>query len=212
MRGSDGAIATLRIRRRLRVGRHRSWGQIAPPRKNCVALVLQRSRRLVTAIRRTGGTMIRRVLLLLSHIVAAAIGFMAGIYWLPIMVEPEAPAAAEVQALEASARFTGQFRRDLPGSDFLHWGEGMVAVGPNSVSLRGELAPGPDYKLYLSPEFVATKAEFQAVKPRAVRLGDVKTFTGFVVAVPPTVDIERYNTVVVWCEAFAQFISAAQYR
>lgn len=29
---------------------------------------------------------------------------------------------------------------------------------------------------------------------------------------PEEVDPARYNTVVVWCEAFSQFITAAQYR
>jgi Electron transfer DM13 len=156
--------------------------------------------------------MIKPVALVLSHTVIAIVGFAAGIYVLPILVAPEPPAPAELQSLEAAARFTGRFRRDLPGSDFLHWGEGVVAVGNTSVSLRGKLAPGPDYKAYLSPEYVETEAEFQAVKLRSVRLGDVRAFTSFVVGVPPDVDVERYNTVVIWCETFAQFITAARYR
>jgi hypothetical protein len=156
--------------------------------------------------------MIKPVALVLSHTVIAIVGFAAGIYVLPILVAPEPPAPAELQSLEAAARFTGRFRRDLPGSDFLHWGEGVVAVGDTSVSLRGKLAPGPDYKAYLSPEYVETEAEFQAVKLRSVRLGDVRAFTSFVVGVPPDVDVERYNTVVIWCETFAQFITAARYR
>ena len=154
----------------------------------------------------------RIVSLTLSHALVAGVAFAAGVYWLPIVIEPEPPAAAELQSLEAGAVFAGRFRRDLPGSDFLHWGEGIVAVGARSVSLRGELAPGPDYKLYLSPEFVTTAAEFRAVKSRAVRLGDVRTFHGFVVAAPPSVEVGRYNSVVVWCETLGQFITAAQYR
>ena len=47
---------------------------------------------------------------------------------------------------------------------------------------------------------------------RMVRVGDVKTFKNFVVAVPSSVDVERFDTVVVWCESFAQFITAAKYR
>lgn len=156
--------------------------------------------------------MMKAIALVLSHALVAFAGFAAGIYVLPILIAPEPPATAELQSLEATARFTGRFRRDLRGSDFLHWGEGVVAVGETSVSLRGTLAPGPDYKAYLSPEYVETEAEFQAVKLRAVRLGDVRAFTNFVVGVPPDVDVERYNTVVIWCETFAQFITAAQYR
>jgi hypothetical protein len=66
--------------------------------------------------------------------------------------------------------------------------------------------------VYLSPEYVETEAQFQAVKSSAARLGDVRTFTDFVVGVPPDVDVDRYNTVVIWCETFGQFISAARYR
>ena len=104
------------------------------------------------------------------------------------------------------------FRRDLEGSDALHWGEGTVSIGTRSITFAGELAPGPDYKLYLSPGFVETEEAFERLKPRMVRVGDVKTFKTFLVAVPESVDIERFDTVVVWCETFSQFITAARYR
>jgi hypothetical protein len=156
--------------------------------------------------------MLKPLLLTISHVFLAAVGFMAGVYALPIIVEPPTPPTVELQMHADGARFTGTFRRNLPGSDFLHWGEGTLAVGPAAVSMRGELTPGPDYKLYLSPEPVATAAEFQAVKARAVALGDVRSFHGFVIAVPPSVDVARYDTAVIWCETFAKFITAAQYR
>ena len=74
------------------------------------------------------------------------------------------------------------------------------------MTLSGRLAPGPDYKLYFSPEFVETEADFNRLKPRMVRVGDVKTFDNFVVSVPPEVDPARYSAVIVWCERFGQFI------
>ena len=40
----------------------------------------------------------------------------------------------------------------------------------------------------------------------------MKTFDNFVVALPGSVDITRFDTVVVWCEAFEAFITAARYR
>ncbi len=156
--------------------------------------------------------MIKLLVLALSYALVAAAGFAAGVYFLPTLVEPAPPPAAEIEAVEAAARFTGTFRRDLPDSDFLHWGEGQVAVGTTAIAMRGELAPGPDYKLYLSPEAVTTARDFEAVKSRARSLGDVRAFHGFVVAVPPDVDLERYNTVVIWCETFRKLITAAAYR
>src|SRR5713226_9759900 len=152
------------------------------------------------------------VLLILTHALALAVGFALGIYVLPILIDPKAPLLGEVRALADAAEFTGEFRRGLKGSDLLHWGEGKVFIGKTAVSLAGRLAPGPDYKLYLSPEFVDTKEGFLRVKGRSVRLGDVKTFENFIVRVPESVDLLRYNTVVVWCETFSMFISAAKYR
>ena len=154
----------------------------------------------------------RRILLVLSHAAALGVGFAAGIYALPILVAPKSPTAADVRAAAGEAKYVGEFRRDLKGSDLLHWGEGRVAVTPQAVTLAGKLAPGPDYKLYLSPQFVDTKEGFLRVKAAALRVGDVKTFENFVVAVPDSIDVSNYNTVIVWCEAFGQFISAARYR
>lgn len=155
----------------------------------------------------------KRVLLLIaSHATTLALGFALGIYLLPILTAPSAPTSSEA-ALEASkATYTGQFRRDLKDSDVLHWGEGTLSVGRRSIVLAGRLAPGPDYKLYLSPEFVETEAEFARLKSRMVRVGDVRTFENFVVPVPDSIDVSSYNTAIVWCESFGQFITSAKYR
>jgi len=156
--------------------------------------------------------MMKRLLLIASHVLAAAAGFALGIYALPILTAPAAPSAAEVASQSSQASYTGQFRRDLKDSDLLHWGEGTVSLGRQSIALSGKLAPGPDYKLYLSPEFVETKADFVRLKARMMRVGDVKAFENFIVPVPESIDVSRYNTVIVWCESFGQFITAAKYR
>ncbi len=154
----------------------------------------------------------RPLILFFTHVVALAVGFAAGIYALPILTAPEAPSAADVEALVGTATYVGEFRRDLAGSDALHWGEGTVSVGPRSVALLGEIAPGPDYRLYLSPEFVETEADFERLKPVMALVGEVRTFRNFLVEVPESVDVGRFNTVVVWCESFGEFITAARYR
>jgi hypothetical protein len=154
----------------------------------------------------------RKLLLLLSHLGFGAAGFALGIYTLPILIAPPAPDEAEIAQASQSAAFTGNFRRDLKGSDFLHWGEGDVSVSSHKIAHKGKLAPGPDYKLYLTSGFVEDEAQFEAVKQAAARIGDVKTFNGFVLEVPAGIDINEYDTVVVWCETFREFISAARYR
>jgi hypothetical protein len=148
----------------------------------------------------------------ITHTVALAIGFAAGIYALPILIAPSAPSATDINAQAGGAEFTGQFRRDLKDSDLLHWGEGTVSISRRSIVLMGRIAPGPDYKLYLSPEFVETEADFLRLKPAMARVGDVKTFDNFIVPVPESVNPANYNTVIVWCETFSQFITAAKYR
>lgn len=147
-----------------------------------------------------------------SHAAALGLGFCLGIYALPILTAPAAPTSADVASAATQATYKGQFRRDLKDSDPLHWGEGTVSIGRQSIVLAGQLAPGPDYKLYLSPEFVETEADFMRLKSLMVRVGDVRTFENFVVSVPESVDISRYNTVIVWCESFRQFITAAKYK
>ena len=154
----------------------------------------------------------RTFLLAVSHTAVAAAGFAAGIYTLPILIAPDPPTAEEIKAATARVLFTGEFRRDLKDSDLLHWGEGVVSIGPDAISLAGRLAPGPDYKLYLSPEFVETEADFKRLKASMVRVGDVKTFKNFVVPVPESIDPGSYTAVIVWCETFSQFITAAKYK
>jgi Electron transfer DM13 len=150
--------------------------------------------------------------LLLSHGIVAAIGFAAGIYALPILIAPAAPSVAAVSAAAESATYKAEFRRDLKDSDALHWGEGRVSIGNSSISLMGKLAPGPDYKLYLSPEFVETEVEFNRLKSKMALVGNVKTFDNFVVTVPTGIDPSQYTSVIVWCETFSQFITSAKYR
>lgn len=154
----------------------------------------------------------RRLLLVASHALCIAAGVALGIYILPILTAPAAPSSGDIATQANEAVYSGEFRRDLKDSDLLHWGEGKVSVGRRSISLLGRLAPGPDYKLYLSPEFVETEADFARLRPAMVRVGDVRTFENFLVPVPESMDVARYNTVIVWCESFSQFITAAKYR
>ena len=154
----------------------------------------------------------RRLLLLITHLAAMAFGFALGIYLLPILTAAPAPEEAALEAAATSAQYKGTFDRNLKGSDFLHWGEGDVHVMADKIAHTGRLSPGPDYKLYLTSEFVDDEASFLALKDKAVRIGDIKSFDGFLLTVPPGVDVSTFTTAVVWCEAFGELISAAKYR
>jgi len=156
--------------------------------------------------------MLRWIILAGTHGGALAVGFALGIYLLPILTAPDAPDEAVLAESAASAVYDAEFTRELAGSDFLHWGEGTVSITPTQVVHKGALAPGPDYQLYLANEFVEDEAGFARIKDQARRIGSVKTFDGFIVDVPADVNVSDYSTVIVWCESFSEFITAAQYK
>lgn len=152
------------------------------------------------------------LLLIISHLAFGAVGFGLGIYLLPILIAPEAPTTTEINQLSSKASFKGTFTKDLEDSDALHWGEGDVFISEETISLMGKLSPGPDYRLYLSPEFVETEARFNALKNSMVEVGAVNTFSNFVVNIPESIEPKEFTTVIIWCERFGEFITAAKYR
>lgn len=154
----------------------------------------------------------KSILLLASHAFFGVIGFAVGIYMLPILTAPPAPTKAEIQSATIESLHTGVFSKDLTDSDTLHWGEGQVFVGSKYISLMGNLAPGPDYKLYLSPDFVETEEDFNRLKHVMIQVGDIKTFNNFIVEIPDSIDPEKYTSIIVWCESFGEFITAAKYK
>ncbi|MDJ0820694.1 MAG: DM13 domain-containing protein [Paracoccaceae bacterium] len=155
----------------------------------------------------------RRILLaIVTHTAALAVGFALGIYLLPILTAPASPDAEMLQSSAQNAQFSATLTRDLRGSDLLHWGEGTISLTDGQIVHEGRLAPGPDYKLYLVESFVEHEDEFLPIKDQAQLVGDVKTFGGFLLDIPDGIDVTNYTTVLIWCEAFSEFITAAQYR
>lgn len=148
-----------------------------------------------------------------SHVLMLAIGFGAGVYFLPILTAGDGPDQAQVKQAIAGSRYTAIFKKDLPGSDFLHWAQGAFGISERMIAFEGKIAPGPDYKVYLTSGYVDNKEQFLRIKNKAVRVGEVSTFERFIVDMSlQPVDLSRYNTIVIWCEAYSQFISAAQFR
>ena len=154
----------------------------------------------------------RKLILLLSHLAMLAFGFALGIYALPILTETTAPSTSELQAKATDARYRGEFVRDLEDSDLLHWGEGTVYIDDSTVLMTGKLAPGPDYRLYFSPQFVETEADFMRLKGSMREAAPITSFNNFEVALPADLNPDDYSSVIVWCERFSQFITAASYR
>ncbi|MEL6913752.1 MAG: DM13 domain-containing protein [Pseudomonadota bacterium] len=149
---------------------------------------------------------------LITHGIALALGVAIGIYTLPILTAPPSPDADTLAAMADAAIFEAPIAEDLPGNDLLHWGRGTISITPTQIIHEGELAPGPDYRVYLVPEFVQHEDDFERVKTASLEVGPVNTFGGFVLDLPAGTNAAAFTTVLVWCEAFGEFIAAALYR
>ena len=138
------------------------------------------------------------------------IGFGLGVYSLPIHTAETGLDDAAITARQSTTEQRGEFHRNLEGSDSLHWGEGIIMVGNNAVWLDGSLSPGPDNRVYFAPIFVETEESLLAITPQSVEVGSVKAFTNFTLQLPDGVNVDEFPAVVIWCEAFSQFITAAE--
>ena len=142
--------------------------------------------------------------------IGGTIGLGLGVYFLLILTAGPGLDQAVLQALASSAERRGRLVRDLPGSDALHWVDGIITVKANKICLDGIVLPGPDYYLYLAPAFVDDGVGFLAIKAESRQIGAVKTFENFALDLPPAIDHDEYDAVVIWCEAFKQFITVAR--
>ena len=140
------------------------------------------------------------------------VGFALGVYFLPILTEEKGLDSTALAQLEASAERSGTFTRDLPGSDAFHWGEGTVRASATRIWLEGRLSPGPDYRLYLTPSLATDEDSFLKIKDQSAQVGEIKAFSNFSLDVQPGIDVGSYRAVLVWCEAFGEFITAAELR
>ena len=152
------------------------------------------------------------ILFVATHLAVAAAGFAGGIYALPILTAPAPPTMDEIKAATGQGFCSPESSNVSSKTATLHWGEGHRHHRVSPISFVGKPAPGARHKLYLSPEFVENQSDFNRLKNQMVGVGDVKTFENFVVTVPGGIDPAKYSAVIVWCESFGQFITAAKYR
>jgi hypothetical protein len=151
---------------------------------------------------------------LLGGVLGTGFGFAAGIFFFPYLFPPPPAAETLTQAdMAAPVVARGMFIHADP-SDPVHWGKGAVSVRGDNVFLEEsfEVGPEPKYHVYLVP-----KAQFRRssdLKDQMfVDLGRLRSFKGSQrYALPPGVDISKYASVIIWCEAFSVLISPADLR
>lgn len=144
-------------------------------------------------------------------LLGTAAGFAAGIFVYPYVFLAGITANEELKGAEAKpVAASGQFIHADP-SDPVHYGRGGVTLYEDAVVLARdfEVGPGPKYHVYLVPRAGITRSA-EVEKEMFVDLGRLRAFRGSqVYAIPPGVDLKRYGSVVIWCEAFGVLISPA---
>ena len=148
---------------------------------------------------------IRRYVLLFGVVkffASLVIGFGLGVYFLPTLTVEKGLDTVAIEALSQSALRQGTFVRDLPGSDGLHWFDGVIMANAYQIWLDGEISPGPDYRLYLTPKYVETGAEFLQIKADSTQIGPIKAVENFALDIPADVEASNFPAVLILCEAF----------
>jgi hypothetical protein len=151
-------------------------------------------------------------ILLIGAVLGTGFGFALGIFFFPYLFPPP-PAAERLSETDRSALVaSGTFIHANP-SDPVHWGRGKVSVYEKAVFLEPdfEVGPGPKYHVYLVPK--ANVRENDVAQTMFVDLGRLRSFKGSQrYEIPAGVDLAKYPSVVIWCEAFGVLISPADLK
>lgn len=146
-------------------------------------------------------------------IVGGAGGLALGFFIFPFVFPPPTAFETLTEAEKTRVVAEGTFIHANP-SDPVHYGKGAVTVYEQVVFLGEdfEVGPGPAYRVYLVPkEMVRVNADLAGAQ--YVDLGGLRAFKGSQkYAIPVGVDLQKYPSVVIWCERFSVLISPADLK
>jgi hypothetical protein len=150
------------------------------------------------------------IIFLIGGMFGTAFGVALGFFLFPYVFPPPPAVEQLTEADRTPVVATGMFIHANP-SDPVHYGKGKVSVYERTVFLEPdfEVGPGPKYHVYLVPNaYIRNEA---AVKDAMfVDLGQLRSFKGSQrYPIPAGVDLAKYPSVVIWCEAFSVLISPA---
>ena len=153
------------------------------------------------------------LIFILGGVLGTGFGFALGILLFPYLFPPP-PATEQLTEADRSAlAATGNFIHANP-SDPVHWGRGKVSVYEKTVFLEPdfEVGPGPKYHVYLVPK-ANVRQNSDVPDTKFVDLGRLRAFKGSQrYEIPAGVDLRKYQSVVIWCEAFSVLISPADLK
>ena len=100
---------------------------------------------------------------------------------------------------------------DFPTQPYcdVQWHEILCGVG-DRIWFDGTIAPGADYRLYLTPKYVETGPGFPTIYAQPLQIGPIKAYENFSLDFPDGVNVTNCRAVLIRCEVFGQFITAAE--
>ena len=150
------------------------------------------------------------IIFLIGGMFGTAFGVALGFFFFPFVFPPPPAAEQLTEADRSPLVATGTFIHANP-SDPVHYGKGKVSVYERTVFLEPdfEVGPGPKFHVYLVPNG-AIRNEAAVKDAMFVDLGQLRSFKGSQrYAIPAGIDLAKYPSVVIWCEAFSVLISPA---
>ncbi len=148
----------------------------------------------------------------LGSVLGSAAGFVLGILVFPYIF-PAPPAMDAPVAASGSVIARGTFIQADP-DDPIHYGKGKVTVHAKVLRLEQDFAvgPGPKFHVYLVPKATIRKSA-DVKQTMYVDLGRLRAFKGAQnFPIPPGIDLTKYASVVIWCEAIGVLISPADFK
>jgi hypothetical protein len=147
---------------------------------------------------------------LLGGVLGTGVGVALGFFFFPFVFPPP-PANESLSEADRSALVaTGTFVHANP-SDPVHYGKGKVSVYERAIFLESdfEVGPGPAFHVYLVPKPMI-RANADLKEQMYVDLGGLRAFKGSQrYPIPAGVDLKKYPSVIIWCQAFSVLISPA---
>lgn len=150
------------------------------------------------------------VIFLVGGMLGTAFGVALGFFFFPFVFPPPRAAEQLPEIDKAMLVATGTFIHANP-SDPIHRGAGRASVYQRAVFLEFdfEVGPGPAFHVYLVPK-AQVRGASDVTNQMYIDLGGLRAFRGSQrYAIPDGVDLDKYPSVIIWCERFGVLISPA---